>query len=154
VAAKRRLPLLQAAAPGAEADEPRGPWQWVGFGAAAIFTAWLPLSAAAWALAARLGGIGGGEAGPALAAAATVATYAAALAAGAWAGGFMVGRWGPPGVGVRQAALAGLAAALAAIGAASASFGFSPGYLLVAAVSVPLAAIGGRRGLRRRARVP
>jgi MFS family permease len=159
VASKRRLPLVQAGRGGApdgevEADEQRRPWQWVGFGAAAVFVTWLPLTAVAWAIAQRWGAAGQGEQGLAFAAAKMVATFAVALAVGSLAGGFVVGRWGPPEVGVKEGALAGLAAALAAIAVASASFGFSPGYLLVGIVAVPFAAIGGWRGRRRRAHVP
>jgi peptidoglycan/LPS O-acetylase OafA/YrhL len=155
VGGKRRLPLVQAAPEGEGDDgEARRPWQWVGFGAAAAFVTWLPLTALAWAVAQRWGAAGQGEEGLALAAAKLVATFAVALAIGSLAGGFVVGRWGPQQVGVREAAFAGLAAAIAAIAVAGASFGFSPGYVLVVVVAVPFAAIGGWRGRRRRARVP
>jgi hypothetical protein len=53
-------------------------------------------------------------------------------------------------VGVREAALAGLVAAVAAVGATWIAFGPSAGALLVAAVAAPLAAVGGRVGLRAR----
>jgi hypothetical protein len=158
VADKRRLPVFQADRPDAGPDGdagPRPPWHWVGFGAVAIFTAWLPLYAVAGALAARLAATPGADDGQHAGAGATiVAMHAVALAAGSFAGGFVVGRWGDQGVGVRHAALAGLAAALAAIGAAWVSSGFSPGSLIVVGVAVPLAAAGGWRGLRRRLRRP
>ncbi len=154
MAGKRRLPLLQAQKPddGPEGDaEPRPPWHWVGFGAVAIFTAWLPLSAVAGALAARVAATPGADDERHAGVGATiVAMHAIALAVGSFAGGFVVGRWGDDGVGVRHAALAGLAAALAAIGAAWISSGFSPGSLIVVGVAVPLAAAGGWRGLQGR----
>lgn len=134
-----------------DADESRPPWHWVGFGAVAIFTAWLPLAAVAGALARRVATAQVGDEGQlAGAGASIVAMHAAALAMGSFAGGFVVGRWGGEGVGVREAALSGAAAALAAVGVAWASSGFSPGSLFVVAVAVPFAALGGLRGLRAR----
>lgn len=153
---KRRLPVLNS--PSEEADPSRRPWQWVGFGALAIFTVWIPLAALAGTLAARLppGAGAGDEARGALstgaAGLAAVALYAAALALGAGLGGFLVGRWGTPGVGVREAALAGLGAAVVATGITWISFGPSAGVLVVALVSAPTAAVGGRVGLRARLR--
>jgi len=139
---KRRLPLVPSA--GAPPDEPpRPPWQWVGFGAAAIFVAWVPLSAAAGAVAARFAAHADGvdPARLAGAGAAIVAAYALALAAGAMAGGYVVGRWGAVGVGVREAALAGLAAASVAVAAAWASSGVAAGPLAVEAIAVPALAL-------------
>ena len=160
MAAKRRLPLLPAD-PGAEDEPPRPSWQWVFFGALAIGTTWLPLSAVAGLLAARLaakvGGAGGDSArGDSLAATglAIVAIHAGAIALGSFAGGFVVGRWGARGVGVRESALAGLAAALVAVGGAWVSSGFDAAALVVVAVAGPSAAAGGSRGLRARARGP
>ncbi len=150
---KRRLPVLNS--PSAEPDdaESRRPWQWVGFGTLAIFTAWIPLAALAGALAARLpAGDGGDGRGRAAAGLALVALYGAALALGSALGGFLVGRWGASGVGVREAALAGLGAAAVACVVTWISFGPSPGALLVAAVALPAAALGGRVGLRARIR--
>jgi hypothetical protein len=151
---KRRLTVLNS--PSEEADPNRRPWQWVGFGTLAIFTVWIPLAAIAGAIAARLPvraddgpGATWARLGPGLAA---VGLYAAALAVGAVLGGFLVGRWGTPGVGVREAALAGLGAAVVAAGITWASFGPSAGSLLVVVVSAPLAALGGRVGLRARSR--
>jgi hypothetical protein len=147
---KRRLPVLNS--PSAEAEEPRRPWQWVGFGALAIFTTWIPLAALAGAAATRLAPADGQASGPA--ALVTVAVYAAALAVGAGLGGFLVGRWGSAQVGAREAALAGLGAAAVAAGISWVSFGPSPGSLLVAVLAAPVAALGGRLGTRARARVP
>jgi tRNA-(ms[2]io[6]A)-hydroxylase len=151
---KRRLPLVKSGPPagGGEDEPPRPTWQWVGFGAVAIFTAWLPLSALAWLLSSRVRATLGGAAGAAPGRADVVAMIAniAALAVASVAGGYVVGRWGAQGVGVRQAALAGLATALVAGGLSWASYGLSLGQLVVVVVAVPMAALGGRAGLRRR----
>jgi hypothetical protein len=149
---KRRLPVLNSPSSEAEEAETRRPWQWVGFGTLAIFTAWIPLAALAGVLAARLPV---GEEGPGRVAVglAMVGLYAAALALGAALGGFLVGRWGAAGVGVREAALAGLGAALVACAVTWVSFGPSAGALLVAVVALPMAALGGRAGVRARTRL-
>jgi hypothetical protein len=152
---KRRLPVLKTPQADAPDEEPRPPWQWVGFGAVAIFVAWLPLSLLVGALAARLAaGAEGGTQDDVVRAALTIrVAYFVELALGAIGGGFVVGRWGAAGVGVREAALAGLAAGLIAVGVSCASFGVSVGSLVViVAIAVPAAAIGGWLGLRRRAR--
>jgi hypothetical protein len=147
---KRRLPVLNS--PGAPPDEAvRRPWQWAGFGALAIVTAWIPLAALAGAAVSRLPA-GGGREPSAAAGLALVGLYAGALALGAALGGFLVGRWGTEGVGVREAALAGLGAAAVAGVATWASSGPSAGPLLVAGVALPMAALGGRAGLRARVR--
>jgi hypothetical protein len=133
------------AAPDEGADEPpRPPWQWVGFGALAIFVVWLPLAWVATAATVRLGGL---EQAPV----ARAALFATGLALAALAGGYLVGRWGASGVGVREAALAGLSAALVATVLAWGSAGISVGALVTIVVAVPPAALGGRLGLTRRA---
>jgi tRNA-(ms[2]io[6]A)-hydroxylase len=152
---KRRLPLVKT--PPAEGDaqgEPRPPWHWVGFGAVAIFVTWLPLSLLAGALASRIATAAQGATHEDLVRAAIQIgiAHTAALALGALAGGFVVGRWGQHGVGVREAALAGLAAACVAVGISCVSFGASAWSLLVVPVAVPMAALGGKLGVRRRAR--
>jgi hypothetical protein len=81
----------------------------------------------------------------------TSCAYAVELAGGAAAGGYLVGKWGPFGVGVRQAALAGLAAAAALALATWASFGPTIGLLFLALIAPPMAAFGGRAGVRGRA---
>jgi len=155
VSGKRRLPVVQAqGGDGSAGDPPRAPWQWVGFGAGAIFVAWLPLSASALAIAVRISrrwDLGDGEQ-LARAGVAIGATYALAISLGALGGGFLVGRWGGPRVGTRQAALAGLAAALVATALSFASSGFAPQFFLVAVVATPMAALGGALGLRGRTR--
>jgi hypothetical protein len=152
---KRRLPLLQApAAPGGEGSEEdvrRPAWQWVGFGAVAVLTAWLPLSALVGLLGSKLAA--GSEADPARVAragAAIVGLHVVALALAAFAGGFVVGRWGGSGVGVRTAGLAGLVAGLVAIAIAWAASGVSPWAFSIVAISLPAAAAGGWRGVAAR----
>jgi hypothetical protein len=127
-------------------------WQWVSFGAGAIFVAWLPLSAIGLALAARVSSrwtlddpVQLARAGIAIG-----AIYALAIALGALGGGFIVGRWGKAGVGALQAALAGLVAATIATVLSCVSFGFTPRSLLVVVVAVPMAALGGTLGRRGR----
>jgi hypothetical protein len=145
---KRRLPLLKSsggAPEGADADPVRPPWQWVGFGALAIFVVWVPLAWLSSLAAIRLGQL---AQGPALAVYVFLAS-SAGLAIAALAGGYLVGRWGTAGVGVREAALAGLAAALVATLLAWGS-GVSAGALATVAIAVPPAALGGSLGLRRR----
>jgi hypothetical protein len=144
VETKRRLPVLKTPAEGGDEESPaRPPWQWVGFGALAIFVVWLPLAFLAGWLAFRLGGLADA---PAL----SVAVLAAGLAIAAIAGGFLVGRWGPAGVGVREAALAGLSAALIASVLSLGSPGALAGAVVTMVVAVPFAALGGWLGLRRR----
>ena len=149
---KRRLPVLNS--PSAEAEEtaPRRPWQWVGFGTLAIFTAWIPLAALAGVAASRLAPTEGQGQASTAAAVAIVGAYAAALALGAGLGGFLVGRWGSAQVGSREAALAGLGAAAVAAGITWVSFGPSLGSLVIAALAAPAAGLGGRLGARARAR--
>jgi hypothetical protein len=143
VPAKRRLPVLKTASDGEPEEPPRPPWQWVGFGALAIFVVWLPLSWTTTALVARAGGL---EQAPVVRA----LLFGLGLAVAALAGGFLVGRWGTAGVGVREAALAGLAAAIVATGLAWGAAGFSPAALVTVVFAVPPAALGGRAGLKRR----
>jgi hypothetical protein len=142
---KRRLPLLDRHP---EGDQPqaRPAWQWVAFGAAAMFVAWLPLSAIAVKIVAG-SAAAQGPTGHATRDAAIVAfTYGLVLVLGAAAGGFIVGRWGVPSAGVREAALAGLAAALGAVVLSWMSLGVEPALLWVTALAVPAAAIGGLLG--------
>jgi hypothetical protein len=149
MAAKRRLPLAPSS--DTDADPVRAAWQWVGFGTVAIFVAWLPLSAAASALASRLVGpaSSNNDVSPA-AARVFVAMAALALGLAAGIGGFVVGRWGGAGVGVREATLAALAAAIVAVVASWASFGISLSALVVVLLALPFGAVGGKLGLARR----
>ncbi|HEY4013494.1 MAG TPA: hypothetical protein VGM06_09165 [Polyangiaceae bacterium] len=153
--AKRHLPLLQPAR-AAEEDRPRSPWQWVGFGAAAIFTVWVPLSILAVAASSRLVAAATDPAGQRKAVVLALCVYALDLALGAFAGGYLVGRWGPSGVGVREGAKAGLGATIALAVLAWAMLGATPndsvlaGLVVVAVVAPCMAAWGARAGLRRR----
>jgi hypothetical protein len=149
---KRRLPVVNS--PAAEEPANRRPWQWVGFGALAVFTAWIPLSALAGWIAAHVAAQAQGGDAARFARAGTVIAllYALALSAGAAVGGFLVGRWGTQGVGVRHAALSGLSAAAVALAVTWAAFGFSAASLLLAVAAPPMAAWGGKVGLRGRAR--
>jgi tRNA-(ms[2]io[6]A)-hydroxylase len=151
---------------GDDDDEKRPPWQWIGFGTAAIFGAWLPLAYLAEALKARAIGAFLGSVGSAEETAAAILRLpssdrtklgivvlglpAAALALGAFLGGYLVGRWGAPsGAGVREAALAGLMTSLIVSVLACASFGVSAAPLASVVLAVPLAALGAHVGLRR-----
>jgi len=144
VETKRRLPVLKLPSDdGGDEATARPPWQWVGFGALAIFVVWLPLAfLAAW-IASRMDASGASPV-------AAVVVLAAGLALAALAGGFLVGRWGASGVGVREAALAGLASAIIASALAFGAPGALWGALATVVVAVPFAAVGGKLGLRRR----
>lgn len=147
---KRRLPLLQPA--GGEPDEAstRPTWQWVVFGAVAIFVVWAPLAAAALSITARLapraptGDPGRGEA------AWLAGLSALALAVAALGGGFVVGKAKGARGGAGDAALSGLAAAIVAVVGSWIALGFNLGSLATAAIAVPLSALGGRLGRPRR----
>ncbi len=165
VVTKRRLPVLSTASEPTE--PPRPSWQWSGFGAAAVFVAWLPLaSLAEWvkgrAVTAFLGPTSSAEETAARIAALepgdrarltviVLGLPAVALVVGAYAGGYLVGRFGD-GVRARHGAgagaLAGLVAALLACVAAGPS--------LAPFAAVPLAAlpaaVGALHGLRTRTR--
>lgn len=141
---KRRLPVLKLPSDdGGDEATARPPWQWVGFGALAIFVVWLPLAFLASWIASRMNASGASQVG-------AVVVLAAGLALAALAGGFLVGRWGASGVGVREAALAGLASAIIASALAFGAPGALWGALATVVVAVPFAAVGGKLGLRRR----
>ncbi len=66
-----------------------------------------------------------------------------------------MGRWGTGRVGVREAALAGLVSTVVAVALSAASFAMAPAWLLLtavalAAIAVPMAALGAKLGVRRR----
>jgi hypothetical protein len=162
---KRRLPVLKAQGAD-EPEETRPPWQWVGFGTVAIFVAWLPLSylaelARRRATAAWLGDASTNEeAARALAALAPAdraklgltvfLLHGGGLALAAFAGGYLVGRWGGAAT-PREAALAGVAAALVASVLGWSGISWVP--LVTIAVAALFAWLGGRTGVRRRARI-
>jgi tRNA-(ms[2]io[6]A)-hydroxylase len=153
---KRRLPVVQ---PKVEDEgEPRPGWHWVGFGAVAIFVAWLPLAWVAEAIGRRLVGskLPGGEAALAelsrserLSVLAMIALpQALALAIASAGGGFLVTRFGRE-TKARDAAFAGACVGLLALGLTFASAGFSFAAFVVPLLATAFAALGGRLGLRR-----
>ncbi len=172
VAEKKRLPVLNASVPakaahGGEDDDdgPRPGWHWAGFGAVAIFAAWLPLAYVAQWLVLRvvLARYGIERAGPdeLRVMVETMAPeqrsrwmlslflpHAAALALASLAGGALVGRFGK-GAGPREAAVAGLLATLVAAALACTAGGASAVPLVTAALTVPFAALGARLTRRR-----
>lgn len=129
-------------------EPPRPPWQWVFFGAAAIFAAWVPLSALVGAVTSRLVGHATDETAERHLALLATAVYALELAAGSVAGGYLVGKWGSPGVGTREAVLSGFVAVAVVSALTFASAGFSEGPLLLAIIAPLTAAAGARLGLR------
>lgn len=140
---KRRLPVLKTQDDELEGAEARPPWQWVGFGALAIFVVWVPLAYVTGILASRVEAVASSRVG-------SVLVASSGLAVAALAGGFLVGRWGGKDVGVREAALAGLAAALIASVSSLGTPGAWAGALIIPLIAVPFAWLGGRVGLRRR----
>jgi tRNA-(ms[2]io[6]A)-hydroxylase len=162
---KRRLPILNPQGH-EEEEKARPPWQWIGFGTVAIFAAWLPLAYLAELVRRRVTFAWLGDAATPEDAARALAALAPAdraklgltvfllhgggLAIAAFAGGYLVGRFGSA-AGAREAALAGLTAALIA-----SILGWS-GISWVPLVTIGVAALfgwlGGRRGVRARARI-
>ncbi len=158
---KRRLPVLKAE--GANEDDNRPPWHWVGFGTLIIFAAWLPLAYAATALEGRLlARFAQDTSLDAIAESiheaaphdvirlrlALLMLLAFPLMLGAFAGGLIVGRWSRD-AGPREAALAGLSAALVTC-VLSWSDGFSAEPLVGVVLAVPFAWLGGWFGVRKR----
>jgi hypothetical protein len=169
VAERKRLPILQeppepSTGGGDEDEAPRPPWHWIGFGAVAIFAAWLPLAYGAAALARRaLAPYVGDAATPEELAArlgalsnddrmrvALIQTvpHALALALASFGGGFLVGRFGP-GAGAREAAFAGACVSLVAIATSCASPGGSLAVLVIVPIAVGFSAWGGRAGAKK-----
>jgi hypothetical protein len=140
---KRRLPVLKTQDDELEDAEVRPPWQWVGFGALAIFVVWLPLAYVTGIIATRVEVVASSRIGGVL-------VLSSGLALSSVAGGFLVGRWGGKDVGVREAAMAGFAAALIASVISLAAPGGWAGALVIMVVAPPFAWLGGRVGLRRR----
>jgi tRNA-(ms[2]io[6]A)-hydroxylase len=139
---KRRLPVLKTQADEGDEAEARPPWQWVGFGALAIFVVWVPLAYLTGLVMTGVPAVAGSRW-------ASLAVGASGLALASLAGGFLVGRWGGKAVGVREASLAGFAAALIAWVISLGTPGAWAGFVTVF-VAVPFAWLGGRVGLRRR----
>lgn len=166
MAEKRKLPVLNRAVPaGGDAEEPRPPWHWVGFGAVLVFAAWLPLAWLAEALKRRIvvtllgpvesaadieSGMARLAGGKRVAfAAATVGLPALAMILGAIAAGYVVGRHGGT-TKARDAGMAGVMSAVVACVLAWVTAGFSPLLLAIAFVLGPAAWIGGWRGVKAR----
>jgi hypothetical protein len=138
---------------------------WVGFGAVAIFAAWLPLAYAAQALAARslsarfgpdasredvAGRIAAMPWGERAALVVTQALpHALALAIAAFAGGFLTGRFSPRARG-REAAMAGAATATVAALVSCRSSYDAFASLVTLAIATLFAAWGGRTGALRK----
>jgi len=150
---KRRLPVLQTNAE--EPEEPRPAWHWVGFGAVAIFVAWLPLAYFAESIGRRLAQSRlNGASVESLARADRVAVLArialpqalALVLAGA-CGGFLVTRFGRT-TKTRDAALAGLVVGALALGLTLPQTGFSLAVLAVPMLACASAAAGGALGAK------
>ncbi|MEZ4298016.1 MAG: hypothetical protein R3B70_23870 [Polyangiaceae bacterium] len=147
------LGLLDRSLPGDEEDN-RPPWHWIGFGAAATFFAWLPLSALAGFATIRIAGGGPRRISPATGVW-LVAAHTLAFVIAGFLGGYLVGRFSRV-AGRKEAALGGAGAGGLAWGIA-ASQGTPGGSLvwgLLLAVMLLLGAAagyaGGRTGLRGR----
>ena len=159
---KRRLPVLSS--PSEPDEPPRPPWHWVGFGAVAIFAAWLPLSALAQIvlrrmllarfgseadeaeIAARLRAMTASEQGRQVMMLAV--PHLVALAIGASAGGWLIGRFGG-GITRREPAMAGFFAGfVACVLAFASSGGVSWPPLVVVVLATGFAWSGGVVGLR------
>jgi hypothetical protein len=167
---KRRLPVLRSTPSEEEGEPPRPVWQWIGFGVAAIFGAWVPLQYAGEAIAQRVSRAFVGEPQSydelqlALAALSqadhaklTVALFAARvvpIVLATLAGGYLMGRWGTDKVTARHAAIAGAASAAAV----TAMLLVMPAPmalttpLVLFVIMVPVAWLGGRAGLTARVR--
>lgn len=155
---KRRLPVVQSPAE-PDSEEPRPAWHWVGFGAVAIFVAWLPLAYLAEAVGRRLaaGRVGPGEDAIAKLSrsdrltvlAMIAAPQAVALVLAAMAGGFLVTRFGQ-GTRRRDAAFSGLSVGLLALGLTYSQAGFSLAAVIVPLLATGAAAAGGALGRRRK----
>jgi tRNA-(ms[2]io[6]A)-hydroxylase len=172
VAEKRKLPVIQSTAPGAngprgggnaeDEGEERPPWHWVGFGTVGIFGAWLPAMWLAQQLSDRLVARVLGNVPDAEGAARSLANASAqerfrvglmlavphgvALALAAVAGGYLVGRYGK--LGPREAAISGVALGIVIGGLTFGVVGPS-GFVAPLVLAVPFAALGGHVGRKR-----
>lgn len=154
--------MLQGPDKPEDAEPPRPPWHWVGFGTVAIFVAWLPLAYLAESVsdrivASRLPPGDAAELGERLRALSPAARrtavvlmalpHVAALVLAALAGGFLVTRFGA-GTRPREAALSGLLVGLLALGLTYAQTGVSLAPVIVPMVATLAAWGGGRLGRR------
>lgn len=165
---KKRLPVLKSTPEEEQGEEARPPWQWVGFGVAATFAAWVPLQYLAEAATQRLLAAWVAGASTASDVATALASLSSSERARVWAvvlgfrvvpaitssffGGYVVGRWGGDHAGPREAAIAGASTALVVSVLALAAFGgvvwWTPALVLV--LTTPPAWLGGIVGMRRR----
>ena len=155
---KRRLPVLQNAAPAEESAEDRPPLHWAGAGTVAIFIVWLPLAGLINALLRRIiEGSGDSAPDPSIRVA-MVGLNAVGFMIAGLAGGYIVGRYGGR-AGVREATAAGLIAGaiawtLALVqGAPAGVLGWALMLGVIATLGGGAANLGGRIGIRRRPRV-
>lgn len=165
MAERRKLPVLQntpekpAPAGDSDAVEERPPWHWAGFGVVAIYAAWLPLSYVGGAISKQLiAGVtseqmaSASDAERARLMVVIALPTLIALALGAFGGGYIVGRFGT-GPGQRIGAVSGGVTALIAIGLAFKMLTWGVlliSLLVVGAVAIGFAALGGRVGAKRR----
>lgn len=180
MAERRRLPVIQSSkepdekkpddgAADENAIEERPPWHWVGFGAVAIFATWLPGAFLAQKIGehlvrSRFGGASEEEVGQRLMELPRdqvvmiflplALMHLAALAIGSAAGGYVVGRFGS-GTTLREPALSGGVVAFMAImltiGRGGIVSALATG-AIVLAIAVGFAALGGKRGLKKKDR--
>lgn len=173
MAARRHLPVLNNEKPsssgGSEEDDRPG-WHWIGFGAVAIFAAWLPLAYVAQVLVARVLPrlVSTSSSSSIEDVASSLATlssaervrltillglpHALAFAMASFAGGWLVGRFAVR-AGPREAAFSGASAAFVAV--VLAWGGWNVVYLVTASIVTGLALVfagwGGYVGSKRNA---
>ena len=168
---KKRLPVLKNTPEEEQGEEPRPPWQWVGFGVAATFAMCVPLQYLAESITQRIlrGFVGDPDSAEATARAlaelpsgdrakvwiAVIGIRALPLVVSTFFGGYLVGRWGGDNAGVREATLSGVATAIIVSVLAFAVLGLQAWWtpLVLLALMTPMAAWGGRVGLRKRIRM-
>jgi tRNA-(ms[2]io[6]A)-hydroxylase len=142
-APKRRLPVLQAAAPaGDDEAQDRPAWHWSVLGAVLALLAWLPLAATATSIAMRTSSDLAPDGGsPPRLVAAMIVLNAIAYALASLAAGALVGRFGGR-AGRREATLTGPIAGLVAWVLSVSQRGPGPGPIAWALLLVTLAALG------------
>jgi hypothetical protein len=140
---KRRLPVLQSEAPEDAAAARRPPWQWVFIGAGFVLTIWVPLMIVGLWLARAL-------------AFAPLFSVLVTFAVSCGAAGVLVGRFGGR-AREREAALAGLSGGLVAcvialLGGSTPVSMLTPAALALGVLGATMAWLGGRAGVRSRAK--
>jgi hypothetical protein len=152
VAPKRRLPVLRQK--DGDDSPPRPRAEWVGFGAAIMIVAWLPLAGLATAIVARMRRRMPGDlsdlpdARVGRLGAAMVALPALSIVLACLFGGYLLGRWGKRG---RADAAASAALAMVfGIGITWTRFGMTWEGVVALVLAVPAAVLGASLGARRR----